>query len=335
METTKIHRPIVSDSFASFLKTVVQVGQGNGSGKALNLARDSEGGFLVPADLAREIRLVSNSFSVVRSRATQFDMEGDRKQIPSFYDSDHSSSEIFGGIAMKWLPEGTSMTAIDATVGQNLLQSKKLAGYVYVSDELLEDSPMMTQLLTVLFGKAAAWYEDKAFINGSGVGEPLGILQSGALIRPNRSAANTIAIADLANMFTRLLPGSHNSPSLVFLASPTTLAQLIQLGGSAISFGDYGARLMGLPIFFTDICPALGSVGDIILADLFYYVIGDRHRMAVKSAKTPRFLTDETSFLITERIDGQPWVDSTFTPLNGSSSLSPFVTLYSATEGGD
>ena len=71
-----------------------------------------------------------------------------------------------------------------------------------------------------------------------------------------------------------------------------------------------------------------------MFADLSYYLIGDREQISIASSEHVRFTTNETAWRFIERVDGQPWVDSAFTPANGS-SLSPFVTLYSATTGGD
>jgi HK97 family phage major capsid protein len=94
------------------------------------------------------------------------------------------------------------------------------------------------------------------------------------------------------------------------------------------------ATLLGRPIYFTEKCKALGTAGDIILADLSYYLIGDRQKLTMATSQHVRFTTDETAWRFVERVDGQPWVDAKFQPANGS-TLSPFVTLYTATTGGD
>ncbi len=305
---------------------------------------DSEGGFLVPEEFSKKLLMDSLETAVIRPNGpTIVPMGSDTVNIPKIVDTAHSS-HVFGGVVAYWTEETGDKTVKEPTFGQIKLIAKKLTGYTYASDELLADSAIgLEALLIRLFGEAIGWYEDDAFIDGDGVGKPLGILNSGALLAVNRSAANTIAIADLANIFARLFPKSHKRA--IWLANPSTLPQLIALGSTYLTWlkGSAGAAglseappavLLGRPIIFTEKCSALGTAGDILLADLSYYLIGDRQRITVASSKHVRFLSDETAWRFVKRVDGQPWVDSAFTPANGS-SLSPFVTLYTATTGGD
>jgi len=305
---------------------------------------DTAGGFLVPAEFANTIMMDSLETSVIRPNgAMVIPMRTDTLKIPKVVDSSHSST-LFGGVIAYWLEETGTKTPTQPTFGQLQLIAKKLTGYTYASDELLADNAVgLEALLTRMFSGALSWYEDEAFINGNGVGKPLGILQSGALLAVNRSAASTIAIADLAAIWARLLPQSHGRA--IWLANPSILTQLVALGSTYLTWlrGSAGAAgladtppatLLGRPIFFTEKCQALGTAGDILLADLSYYLIGDRQQITIASSQHVRFTTDETAWRFVKRVDGQPWVDSAFTPEHGS-TLSPFVTLYSATTGGD
>ena len=305
---------------------------------------DSEGGFLVPEEYAKRILMRSLEAAVIRPNGpTVIPMSSDTINIPKIVDTSHESN-VFGGVIAYWTEEAGTKTVKEPTFGQIKLIAKKLTGYTYASDELLADSAVsLDALLVRLFSEAINWYEDDAFIDGDGVGKPLGLLNSGALLAVNRSAANTIAIADLANVWARLYPQSHGRA--IWLANPSTLPQLVALGSAYLTWlkGSAGAggladkppaTLLGRPIVFTEKCEALGTAGDIVLADLSYYLIGDRQRITIASSKHVRFTTDETAWRFVKRVDGQPWVDSAFTPANGS-SLSPFVTLYTATTGGD
>jgi len=305
---------------------------------------DSEGGFLVPEEYANRILMRSLEAAVIRPNGpTIIPMSSDTINIPKIVDTSHASG-VFGGVVAYWTEEAGTKTVKEPTFGQIKLIAKKLTGYTYASDELLADSAIsLDALLVRLFSEAINWYEDDAFIDGDGVGKPLGLLNSGALLAVNRSAANTIAIADLANIWARLYPQSHGRA--IWLANPSTLPQLVALGSTYLTWlkGSAGAggladkppaTLLGRPIVFTEKCEALGTAGDIVLADLSYYLIGDRQRITVASSKHVRFTTDETAWRFVKRVDGQPWVDTAFTPANGS-TLSPFVTLYTATTGGD
>lgn len=303
---------------------------------------DSVGGFLVPEEFFNGIMMDVLEKSVIRPNgATVIPMRTDTLDLPKIVDTSHESS-LFGGVVAYWTEEAGSKTVKEPTFGQIKMIAKKITGYTYASDELLADNAIgLEALLTRMFGGAIGWYEDDAFINGDGVGKPLGILNSGALLAVNRSAASTVAIADLASILGRVLPQSLGRG--VWLANSSVLTQLIKLGSTYLTWigggpGDLTkpipATLLGRPIFFTEKCEALGTAGDIVFADLSYYLIGDRQQMAIASSQHARFTTDETAWRFVKRVDGQPWVDSAFTPANGS-TLSPFVTLHSTTNSGD
>ncbi|HUT68669.1 MAG TPA: phage major capsid protein [Dehalococcoidales bacterium] len=303
---------------------------------------DSAGGFLVPGEYASAIMMTTLETAVIRGNgATVIPMRSDTLDIPKVVDTSHASS-LFGGVVAYRTEEKGTLTPKEPTFGSIKLIATTLTGYTYASNQLLADNAVgLAALLTKMFGGAIGWYEDNDFINGNGVGKPLGILNSGALLAVNRSAASTVAIADLASIISRVLPQSLGRG--IWLANSTVLSQLMALGSTYLTWLANGiadltrpipATLLGRPIFFTEKCQALGTAGDIVFVDLSFYLIGDRERISIASSEHVRFTTNETAWRFLERNDGQPWVDSAFTPANGS-TLSPFVTLYSATTGGD
>ncbi len=312
--------------------------------KALGEGTDSAGGFLVPEEFKATLLSRSLERSVVRPYATVIPMTRDTLNIPRVVDTSHAS-HLYGGIIAYWLEEAGTKTAADPKFGQVKLIPKKLTGYTYASDELLADSAIALEaLLTQQFGAAVGWYEDLAFLRGSGVGQPLGIFNSGAVITPTRATANQVALADLANIMARMYPDSLYGPNTIWIISPAVLAQLIQMVATVITWMPIGtgqggggaaqripATIMGMPFAVTEKVPTLGTTGDIGLYDLSYYLIGDRQDLRVDSSTHVRFTTDETAWRFVERVDGQPWVDSAFTPYNGGNTLSPFVQLSSAT----
>ena len=322
-------------SFGEFLYTVKSNPQDIRL-KALSEGVDSLGGFLVPEITGNAILADVLEESLVRKYATVLPMTSDTLKVPRIVDTSHSSS-LYGGIVCYWTEEAGEKTAKEPTFGSVKLIAKKLTGYTYASDELLADSAVaLGMLLEQLFAGSIAFYEDYAFLRGSGVGEPLGIFGSGAVITPNRKTASKIALEDLANMWARLLPQSTSRA--IWIANPSTIAELCQLATTSLTWLsiDAGvansppARLLGRPLLLSEKVPALGTTGDIGLYDLSYYLIGDRSKLKIDSSTSVRFTTDETAWRFVERVDGQPWVDSPLTPKNGS-TLSPFVQLSSAT----
>ncbi len=129
------------------------------------------------------------------------------------------------------------------------------------------------------------------------------------------------------------------APTTIWILSPAVLAQLIPLVATCVAWlpsnSGIAARIpgtiLGMPFMVSEKVPTLGTTGDIGLYDLSQYVIGDRSDIRVDSSIHYRFNTDETTWRFVKRVDGQPMVDSAFTPYNGGNTLSPFVQLSSAT----
>ena len=192
-----------------------------------------------------------------------------------------------------------------------------------------------------IFPAAISWFEDIAFIDGSGVGQPLGVMNSPALVSVAKETgqdANSIVWENLINMFARMLPASLNSA--VWLAHIDTFPQLATMslavgtGGSAIwmNNGVEGPpmTILGRPVIFTEKMQTVGGGGsgkDIAFVDFSYYLIGDRQQMRAESSSHAQFAADITVFRIIERVDGRGWLQSAITPRNGTNTLSPFVTL--------
>jgi HK97 family phage major capsid protein len=193
-------------------------------------------------------------------------------------------------------------------------------------------------LINEIFPEAIAWFEDIAFIDGSGVGEPLGFLNSPAMVSVSKEtgqAATTIVWENLVKMYSRMLPSSLNNA--VWIAHIDTFPELATMslsvgtGGSAIwlsnGVGAPPMSILGRPVIFSEKMETLGTAGDIVLADLSHYLIGDRQAIQADTSPHYRFQTDMTSMRFIERVDGRPWLQSAITPQTGSNTLSPFVQL--------
>ncbi len=307
--------------------------------KVLSEGTDSQGGFLVPEQFYNNLYMKSLEVSVVRPFATVVPMQSDTFNWPVVSETSHAS-HLYGGIVAYWTEEAGAKTASYPVFRQVKLVAKKLIGFVPCPDELLQDSVVsMEPLLTKMFGSGIGWYEDLAFLRGSGVGQPLGIFGSGALITPARAVANQVSLADLANIMARMYPDSLYAPSTLWIISPAVLAQLIPLVSTAVAWLPLltGAAtripgtILGMPFMVSEKVPTLGTTGDIGLYDLSHYLIGDRTDIRVDSSIHYRFDTDETTWRFVKRVDGHSMVDSAFTPYNGGNTLSPFVQLSSST----
>jgi HK97 family phage major capsid protein len=165
---------------------------------------------------------------------------------------------------------------------------------------------------------------------------PQGILNSSALItaaKETGQAAATIVAANIEKMWSRLPAPSRRTAT--WLIHEDVTPQLDQLQGGvgegsmylpAGAFGNEFALLKGRPVFEVEQAAPLGSVGDIILADLGKYIIVDGGETPALSVDV-RFLNDEVTWRFTWRVDGRTAFVTPITPYHGSNTRSPYVTL--------
>ena len=306
---------------------------------ALNTAVGTQGGYLVPGEFLDRLQTLASEDAVVRPRATIIPMESRSVQVPCLDVTGKPTagdSAFLGGIVARWTEEGGTINETEPLFRQVELTARELSGYSRVSNSLVADSAIgLEQLLLTLFGRAIAWHEDHAFLRGDGVGKPLGILNSGALVSVSRSAANAFALADASAMLARLLPG-WSTATTVWAMHPTVAGKLFQMtasgaGSSNIYLDNARTKpamvLFGIPVVVTEKLPALNSAGDVVLADLRHYLIGDRRQVEIAYSEHVAFTSNQGAWRFVARVDGQPWLRAPITLADASSTLSPFITL--------
>lgn len=298
-------------------------------------ADDSQGGFLVPELWADGIYHAALEGAIVRPRATVFKAKSNSLKVRRLVDSNRSTS-IFGGVTFSWVEEAGDKEAVISKpeLGQLELTPHKLIGSCFASNELEDDHGAFEKFMEVAFGTAIRFIEDNYFINGNGVGQPLGILNSPFTILEPRQLANSIGWTDVARLARRLLPDSWERA--VWLINPVALDELLQAPAPAANMAtifDLSRRMLwGRPFIVSEKCQATGTIGDIILADFGagHYCIADRE-MSISGSRhvegTYGFVTDETFWRVVLRVDGQPLLGAPITPLYGGETVSPFVAL--------
>jgi HK97 family phage major capsid protein len=300
----------------------------------------ADGGFLVPETLRSALLEVALESSVVRPRATVVPMETARVPFPMI-DSTTNAGQVFGGMIAYWGEESAALQESSPKFGRTELDAKKLTGLAVVPNELLSDSLIsFAALIERLWPQALAFFEDVAFMGGSGAGEPLGFLGAGnpagiAVAAEAGQAASTILLENIIKMYSRMLPSSLARG--IWTCSPEALPELFTM---ALSVGTGGGPVMltnvagpapvtifGRPLVVTEKAGRLGARSDIAFVDPSYYLIGDRQVMSAQSSTDYKFGSDQTTYRIIQRVDGRPWLQNAITPANGGPTLSPFVEL--------
>jgi HK97 family phage major capsid protein len=303
----------------------------------LNEAVPSGAGFLLPVNISDGI--YQNMFPVgsILSLMRPTPISGNALTINAIDETSRATGSRLGGVQGYWLAEASTKTSSKPKFRQIDLKLKKVAALCYATDEILEDVTYMAAWLNAQVPNELRFLVEDSFINGDGVAKPLGILASPALVSATRLDANKIQTVDVLGMWARRLVGMND---YVWLANQNITPQLmtmtvgqmpVYLPPGGLSGSQYGS-LFGRPVIETEYSPALGSVGDLLLASPSAYAAIDKGG-AVQAAQSihVQFVSDQTAFRFVYRVDGQPLLNSAITPFKGTDTHSAFVALAATT----
>ena len=315
---------------------------------------DSLGGFLIPDQFAGGIlqRMYSTGelLSRVKASGMVLPLQGNTIKLPRLDESSRADASRDGGILGYWLGETESFTDTKTKVGQMTLTLHKAGALAYVTDEMLEDYSASGAFLENLLTKALTFTVENSIVNGNGSNKPLGLLAANcgvSVAKITNQTAATIWGDNLTAMWARMWAPSRktavwlvNQSAEPFLFAATLEGRYGSAAGSAdgiplyypagsmLNQGQYGI-LMGRPVIPVEYTKAVGTVGDIILWDPASYILAEKAGAGIRKASSihVQFLTEQTTFRASYRIDGQPTWDAALTPYDAGNTLSTIVTL--------
>lgn len=304
------------------------------------------GGFLVPEQLRASVMAYVTP-PVVRPRAMVLPMDSLRLHLPVLDNpSQQNGSQALGGLVFSVVENGAQIAASAPQFGQAVLEARKLAALVPVPNELVSDAAgALHDFISRVVSIGYHWAEDDLFIAGTGANGPEGILNADCAKQVARVTSGTPPVlADIMALAKALHPASKAAGytagvtdvgwligssvfdsllELYFLPNPTggATAGVPTTPSNWLDLGDghqVAPSMLGLPAFVTDHQPAVGSPGDLAIADLRNYVIGDRMELTVEpSGRGSGFITDVTNYRFRARIDGRYLLPGPVTPETG------------------
>lgn len=321
-------------------KTLEEMGsqfvQWGGQKAAMQGTQGSLGGYTVPTEFYEQIMALGAQQSIVRPRAFVIPQSARETDVP-YLDVTTAQSAgdtaYLGGLVARWTEEATAQNESEPSFKQARLINYELSGYSKMSNSLAADSPGLEQFLLQLFGQAVAWYEDYAFLRGTGAGQPLGAQTWTGFVSVTRSAASAFGLPDFAGVLARWLP-NYNQKTSCWVCHPTVLPKVYQLAsllGQTLMIENVRDQpkhmLAGLPLEVTEKVPALNTAGDIGLYDFSKYLIGDRKALEVAFSDHVAFTTNQVTWRFVSRVGGMPWLRDKITLADATNTISPFVGL--------
>jgi HK97 family phage major capsid protein len=305
--------------------------EGDAEERVLSMGVGGAGGFLVPTQFRPELLAVDPQAAIFRPRATPIpagDPPDSAVTMPALNQT--GALGVFSGVTVTWIGEGGAKPEAEPSFLEVTLEPQEVAAHTWLTDKLLRNSEAAATVVQRLLRQAIMAAEDWQFLRGAGVGTPRGIIGHPATINQARAGAGAIVYADLVAMYSQVMMGGP----LVWIGSPTTLPQLTTMVDAAGGLiwqpnAREGApgTIMGFPFLINQRSPVLGAVGDLMLADLSYYLIKDGSGPYIDMSPHVRFLQNQTAIKAFWNVDGQPWLTGPMTLEDGVTQTSPFVAL--------
>jgi HK97 family phage major capsid protein len=314
----------------------------------LNESVPSEGGFLVGTQQSTMLEQRAYDEGKLVKLCEHIPISGPYNGLEFSYVDEVSRADGSrqGGVRVYRTNEApATLTSAKPAFGKANLKLENLTGLCYVTEEELQDAATLEALIVSMFGREFGFKQDDEFLNGTGAGQMLGVLNSGCLVsvaKETGQAAKTVSFENIVNMYARLWSGSSMASTRWIMNRqlvPQIMALSIKVGtagfplfipGNSLT-GTPNGTLLGVPIEFAEQAATPGTVGDIILADMKQYRIIEKGGLQSASSIHVKFdTTGETAFRFRMRNNGQPLWKSTLTPYKDattSQTVSPFVAL--------
>lgn len=269
-------------------------------------------------------------------RATKYPLSGYNTLILPAVDEKQRSDSQYGSCITYLEDEADAYTASVPQFRQVKLRTKKIISLAYLTEKLIQENVKNYTMNVMSTSKMRKL--NSLIVRGTGAGEFLGIIESGACIvadAEGAQAAGSFVAENAGIMLSHLATNSYHNLTC-WLIQPALYATLAlqQYNSGNVSApliqwrsgGEKFNKMLGFDMIPCDACSEAGSVGDIILADLSQYIIAEK-QVNKQTSGHVRFIYDEMALKLTWRADGAPAWSQPCTAENSSTLVSPFVTL--------
>lgn len=295
--------------------------------KTLTEGVDSAGGFLVPEDYQVELIKKIATMATIRNRARVATTGRDLAKWPKInYTTD---DKYTSGVRLTWTGESPATSSVhrvtDPQFGLYSIPVHTAMASFPMSNDLIEDSAFdILGISSDLLAEAFTLDENNAFINGNGVGRPMGMLTQvdtdgpASVVSGSGSTLTADGIIDLIYA----LPAQYEANAVTIMAK-TTEKVIRKLKDSQNNYlwpvwpqvGNFGVsprELLGYPVFRDEFMPAIAANAyPVIHGDLRGYLVLDRVGLSIQRLTDSAYAElNLTGLLARKRVGGQtiePW----------------------------
>lgn len=335
-------RDTVTPQYRDAFKTYVRHGLGaiNAQGiKTLQVADDQSGGFLVPADILDRVVAREPTPTRVAGRVTQLMTSRDQLIIPKLNytgSTDDSNGDLYtSGIRTTWTGEipasATTARVTDPIWGQLSIPVYTAMLSIPITNNMIEDAAFpIVSYISGKFAEAVELLRDYSILQGTGQGQPAGILNNvdGDVNLANpvsvKTGAATAITADGLINLAFALPEQYDD-NACFVMNKTNSGQTLAtlkdgnnrylwgsgLQDSGLSPGFRNRMILGYPVIFSGFMPnQAANAFPVLFGDLSAYYLVNRIGFSVQVLRELYAETNQVLVLGRIRFGGtvaEPW----------------------------
>lgn len=257
---------------------------------------DADGGYLVPEEYDSRLIDTLEEENIMRKLGRVITTSGE-----------HKINIAATKPAAAWIEEGGALTFGDAAFSQILLDAHKLHVAIKVTEELLYDNAFgLENYIIDQFGKALANAEEDAFLNGTGVGQPLGLFAKTGGGTTAETLTGALKVDDILNLIYALKrPYRKNASFIINDKNLAAIRKLKDNNGAYMWQPSYQAgepdKILGYAVHTSAYAPE----DAIAFGDYSYYNIGDRGTRSFKQLTELFAGNGMIGFVAKERVDGK------------------------------
>lgn len=257
---------------------------------------DADGGYLVPEEYDSRLIDTLEEENIMRKLGRVITTSGE-----------HKINIAATKPAAAWIEEGGALSFGDATFSQILLDAHKLHVAIKVTEELLYDNAFgLESYIIDQFGKALANAEEDAFLNGTGVGQPLGLFAKTGGGTTAETLTAALKADDILNLIYALKrPYRKNASFIINDKNLAAIRKLKDNNGAYMWQPSYQAGEPDKILGYTVHTSAYAPEDAIAFGDYSYYNIGDRGTRSFKQLTELFAGNGMIGYVAKERVDGK------------------------------